>query len=472
MSATIIENLGKFTAGNQFEQLPAEVVNESKRILLDSIGCALGSINDPKGKIGIDYGRLLGGASGPATIIGTSDRTSVFGAAFANGELISALDFDAILPPGHVSPYVLPGAMAIAEAQGVSGKEMLNVTAISHEMSFRLGKATDYLRDVKDGKVTPPKVYGYSSTVFGATAAIVRLKGLSAERTAHALGIAGSIAPVNSHRAWTQHVPSATIKYLMAGVLAQTALTAAHMGEMGHRGDLQTLDDPEFGFPRFIGTTRWEPDCILAGIGEDWRFTAESAFKPYPHCRILHPLLDCMIAMLEKNDIKPAEIDGIHALVEGFVMQPIWLNNRIEHTQDGQFSIAHGLSLGAHRFPIGKAWQDPKAVYDPSVLALMSKVSFAIHPDYERALKEHPSSRPSRIEVKARGQTFVAEASFPKGVPSPDPSTYMTTEELVTKFRGNAEGVLTTVATDQVLEVLLDLEHVKDFSSVMRLLRV
>ena len=245
-------------------------------------------------------------------------------------------------------------------------------------------------------------------------------------------------------------------------------MTAAHMGEMGHRGDLQTLDDPEFGFPRFIGTTRWESDDILPRIGEEWRFPGESAFKPYPHCRILHPLLDCMIAMLDKNDIKPSEIEGIHALVEGFVIQPIWLNNRIDHTQDAQFSIAHGLSLGAHRIPTGKAWQTPKVVFDPSVMALMSKVTYAVHPDYEKALKAHPASRPSRIEIKARGKTFVAEASFPKGVSSPDPTTYMTTEELVTKFRGNAEGIISPAAVDSVLDALLNLETVSDFSTIMR----
>ena len=467
MSATLIENLANFTVKTQFDQLPPTVVDESKRILLDSIGCALGGIDDAKGRIGVDYGRLIGGNTGPATIIGTGDRTSIFGAAFANGELISALDFDSVLPPGHVCPYVLPGAMAVGETNGVSGKDLLNVIAISHEMSYRIGKATDYLRDIKDGKVTPPKIYGYSSTVFGATAAIARLNGLSAERTANALGIAGSIAPVNSHRAWSQHAPSTTIKYLMAGVLVQTAMTAAYMGEMGHRGDLKTLDDPEFGFPRFIGTTRWESGRILPGLGEEWLFPAEQSYKPYPHCRILHALLDCLIQLTKEHDIKPSEIDGIDALVEGFVLQPIWLNNRIEHTQDAQFSIAHGLAVGAHGIPPGKAWQDPKVVYDPSVLALMAKVTYAIHPDYERELQAHAASRPARIEVRARGQTFVRESLYPKGSPSPDPSSYMTTEELIQKFRNNAESVIPSATIDRVLDDLLHLENVNNFSTIM-----
>lgn len=470
MTETIIQRLADFAVGSSYDQLPAAVVQESKRLLLDSIGCALGAIEDPKGRIGIDYGRLTGGpvGAGPATVMGTGDRLSIFGAAFANGELISALDADAILPPGHVTPYVLPGALALGESLGVSGKDILNVIAMSHEMSYRIGKATDYLRDIKDGKVTPPKVYGYSSTVFGATAAITRLMGLDKGASANALGIAASISPVNSHRAWVMHAPSTTIKYLMAGVLTQAALTAAHMGEMGHRGDVQTLDDPEFGFPRFIGTTRWEPAHITRMLGQDWLFPTEQSYKPYPHCRILHALLDCEIAMLEEHNIQPFEIESIHAWVEGFVMQPIWLSRDIQQTQDAQFSVAHGLAMGAQRIPAGKRWQDPKVVFSEPVLQLMDKVTFEIHPEYEKMLLGNAASRPARIEIKARGQTFVRESRYPKGSPSPDPSSTMSTDELAAKFRANAEGVISAAQAARIIDAVLNLERVTDIGVVMR----
>ena len=466
MTQTIVEQLAEFSRASDFAALPAAVVDECKRIILDSIGCALAATHEPKGRIGIDYGRLTGG-SGKATIIGTGDRVSMFGAAFANGELINALDMDAVLPPGHVAPYVVPGALAAGETVGASGKDLISAVAVAHEMSYRLGKAMDYLRDTKDGKVSPPPVYGYSSTVFGATAAIARLKGCSEDITANALGIAGSIAPVNSQVAWFQHVPSSTIKYLLAGALTQAAMTAAHMAELGHRGDIQILDDREFGFPRFIGTRRWEPAGITADLGEVWRFPGESAFKPYPHCRILHALLDCLIQIVEEHDIQPAEIDGIKVWVEGFVEQPVWLNRKIEHVHDAQFSIAHGIALGAHRVVPGKAWQDPELVFGHSVMELMDKVTHEIHPDYVQLLTGHAASRPAKIEVAARGKTFVGEKRYPKGSPSPDPASTMTTDELVAKFRHNARGVIPARNVDSVIASLLDLEHVVDIGSVM-----
>lgn len=470
--ATIIDTLADFTAQVRFEQLPGSVIHESKRVLLDSIGCALGGLSHSKGTIGVEYARLMGnGAPGAqASIIGTGDRVSTVAAAFANGELINALDFDAILPPGHVSPYVLPGAMAVGEAAQVSGREMLCAVAISHEMSNRLGRSMDYLRDIKDGKVSPPPVYGYASTVFGATAAIGRLKGHSRDQLADGLGIAASISPVNSHWVWSQHAPATTVKYTAAGPLAQAAMAAAHMAELGHRGDRRMLDDSEFGYRRIIGSSRWAPEKITPGLGSEWLFPAEQAYKPYPHCRILHALLDCLSGIVESNDIKVREIEGISAWVEAFVMQPIWLLRKVEHVTDAQFSVAHGLSVGAHRIPPGKAWQSPEVVFNPSVLGLMEKITFEVHPDYEKLVTGNAASRPARIEVRARGKAFVGEKRYPKGSPSPDPKTTMTDEELVAKFARNAEGVIAPRNVDLVVKQLLGLEHVDDFASVMRLL--
>ena len=96
MARTLVQTLADFTVDSTYDRLPAEVVEECKRLVLDSIGCALAATEDLKGRAGIDYGRLIGGSNGPATIMGTGDKVSVLGAAFANGELINTLDMDSL----------------------------------------------------------------------------------------------------------------------------------------------------------------------------------------------------------------------------------------------------------------------------------------------------------------------------------------------------------------------------------------
>lgn len=466
--STIIDRLAAFATETRFDDLPADVLAETKRVLLDSVGCALAGIDELKGRIGIEYGRLLGGNDPSATIIGAGERTSIFGAAFANSELINALDYDVILPPGHVSPYVLPPALAVGESKGVSGRDLIVACAIAHEISFRIGKAMDYLRDIKDGKIDVPPVYGFASTIFGATAAAARLRGLPREVLANALGIAGNISTVNPHVAWMQHAPTTTIKYLLGGHVAQSALTASFMAELGHRGDSQMLDDREYGYPRLIGTKRWESERITDAIGKEWGFASALSYKPYPHCRNQHALFGAMTKVLEENDIKVEEIDGIHAWVEAFMDRPCWLNQVIEYPHDAQFSIAHGIALAAHRVPPGKAWTDPALVFSPSVMALMKKVTHQAHPDYVRLRALHPASQPAHVEIKARGRTFIGERSFPKGSRSPDPSTYMTDDEIVAKFAGNASHVLTRGAIDEIVDTFMNLERSGNVQAVMR----
>jgi len=469
MTATVVQQLADFTYRTRFSDLPDAVVKETKRIVLDSIGCALAATGEPKSRAGFDYARLIGGSNDDATVIGAAERLSIFGAAFANGESINALDMDAVLPPGHVTPYVLPPILAIGESLGLSGKDIIASVAISHEIPNRVGKAMDYLRDVKNGKVDTPPVIGYSCSIFGAVAAIGKLRGLSSKVLADAVGIAANISPVNSHRAWVEHTPSTTIKYLHAGVLTQSAFTASYMAEFGHRGDWQILDDAEFGYARFIGSKRWEKSKITEQLGDVWYFPKEMSYKPYPHCRILHALLDALTEIVETNDIQPHEIERIHAWVEGMCEKPIWWNRRIEHVQDAQFSIAHGLAMGAHRVKPGKAWQDPKLVFSDSVMQLMDKVDHIVHPRYAELVVENPASRPGYIEVYARGQKFVGERRYPRGSNSvSEAGIEFSDAEIIAKFSHNADGVIPAGNIDAIVEKVMALDAIDDVRSLMR----
>ncbi|MEU6646320.1 MmgE/PrpD family protein [Saccharomonospora sp. NPDC046836] len=467
MAGTLVESIANLAVEASSDDLPLAVADEVKRQLLDTIGCALGAGDEPKGRAGVNYGRILGGTDTTATIIGHSDRSSVFGAAFANGELMNATNFDPVLPPGHVSTYVIPAALATAEQLKSSGPKLISALAVAHELTYRVGKAMDYFRDVENGEVALSKVLGYSATIFGATAAVGHLKAFSTRVMADAIAIAANISLVNSHRSFIAHAPSATIKALLAGALTQSAYTAAYMAELGHRGDLQVLDDADVGYRRFIGSQRWEPDAIRDRLGEDWRFVAEQSYKPYPHCRVLHGLLDVLIDVVTTHDIAVDEIDEIRAWGEGVIQQPLWLATEIERTHDAQYSIAHGLAVGAHRIEPSTAWLDPDLVFSESVLSLMKRVEFAPHPDYARIVAQSPGSRPSRIEVHARGRVFRGDGLVPKGTPSDDPVTRMTTDELVDKFFRNARGVLTDDDAVGVANSILNLESVDDVSAVL-----
>jgi 2-methylcitrate dehydratase PrpD len=471
MESTLARSLAEFSEAVTCSDLPPEVIEESKRVLLDSVGCALAAVNEPRGRMGIRFGVIAGGDGGPASIFGTTQRTSTVGAAFANAELICTLDFDAVLPPGHVSPFVLPSILAEAEARSISGGRVLEAIAISHEMSLRFGKAMDYTRDPQTGQLPPSGVFGYSPAIFGATAGVGHIMRQSRETLANGLGIAASISMVNSARAWMAHAPATTIKPTMAGPIAQLALTAAYMAELGHRGDVEILDDVQVGYPKFIGSSRWEPAVLLDGLGTKWRFPNESTYKPYPHCRINHGPVQLVSALVEEHGIRPDEISAIRAWGEAWVQQPVWMNEVIDDVVDAQFSLPHGIAMAAHLVPAGREWQDPTRVHSDSVMSLMRRTTFLPHPDYAEALRSNSAARPTRVEVDARGQTYSGERLFPRGTPSPDPSTFISTGELVEKFLSNAAGVIEDDSAERVVDLVMHLEGITDVAEVLAALR-
>src|SRR5205814_7761403 len=136
--------------------------------LIDSLGCAIGGHLVSKGTIPRDL--IIGmGGSGQASIVGSTKSAPLPFASFVNGELINALDFDAILAPGHVSPYVTPPALAFAEVKNATGKELIAANALAHEVGCRVAAALDGIRQWDGDKaVRLSPASGYGSVIFGA----------------------------------------------------------------------------------------------------------------------------------------------------------------------------------------------------------------------------------------------------------------------------------------------------------------
>lgn len=462
-----ITKIARFADEIRFEDLPPHVVDESKRIILDSVGCALAGATSDKGKSGLAFARFCGG-SPEATIIGFGEKASILGATFANAELINALDWDAVLVPGHVTPFVLPAYMALGETLDISGKELILANAIAHELSHRLGKALRNQRQVQDGKIQFPPVMGYSCSVLGGALGVGKVKGYGRDLLAACVSMAAHIAPAQVMTAWVKHAPSATAKYLLAGWAAQASLTAAILPGLGHRADLQILDG-DFGFWRYIGSDKWEPAVVTNDLGKVWEFPKEQIYKYYPHCRILHGSIDSLLHIIVENDIKPHEIESITALFENHCLEPVWSNRIVDSQSDAQFSMAHGLSVAAHRIPPGPEWQDQETITNPSIQGLMQKITIGPHPDYVKVLAEDSRSRLSKVEVKARGKTFTEERRYPRGSPSPQADTVMTTDEMVAKFRVGAQRILPLHKMDPAINALLELEKVEGISELMKL---
>jgi len=205
----IMGTVVNFTHGVRFSDLPNYVIHEMKRVILDSIGCAVGGLLTERGKIATELATKLGGPS-ESSIIGTQNKVSCANAAFANGELINALDYDAIARvTGHATPSLIATVLALGERSGISGKDLILAAALGFEISARLGSAAA-LSSVglgQDDKLQWLEVSGNSVVTLAVATAASKVLDLDKQKMANAIGLSGCICPPNVDGRFKRAVP-------------------------------------------------------------------------------------------------------------------------------------------------------------------------------------------------------------------------------------------------------------------------
>jgi len=463
----ISQELARLAVETKYEELPAPVVHEVKRILLDSIGCALAAMTTDKGKISAGLARRLGGPP-EATIIGTANKVSCCNAALANGELIMAMDYDPLIIPGaHVPPYVIPAALAIAESVEASGKDLILATVLAHEIAARVASALPsfYRFEGPEGQsVRWAQRYGFAHCNFGAAAGAGKLLKLDQDKMLNALGIAGHLCQVPTHLKYSFSAHRPMTKYGVPGWQSTGAVIAALLAEMGYMGDT-TVFDTEFGFWKFSGFDEWEPDRITEGIGKIWHFD-KVWYKRYPCCLMLQHVLDCFVAIIDQNNLMPEDIESVKAFCHPTVEMPCFVNNELVNIVDAQFGVAYVFAAVANRIRIGVEWQDLDTMTNPKILEFMEKVSFQGHPEYGKQHLNDPSTDLSKVEVIAKGKTFTEESLYRRGTPGTD--SQVTDGELVEKFSHNASRMLTQDKIRGAVKIILEMEKVENILELMK----
>jgi 2-methylcitrate dehydratase PrpD len=468
MSAdTTIQQFADFALKTKWEDLPSSIVQETKMILMDAIGCALVATQTDKGKINLSLAKRFGGTP-EASVIGSGFKVALSTATMINGELFFTPDYISMIANGNEPSYVLPAILATAEGTGASGKELILSTAIGLEISTRLARAT--LRqtiDPNDPKPTPIlhklKRHGNAYSNFGAAAGAGRLLQLDRIKLAHALGIAGHMCAVMTHGRYGSAGQRWTLKYGAPGWQSTGALSAVLYAQMGYTGDLTQLDDAENGFWYLVGYQDWYPKHITEELGKSWFYNYRMQYKPYPTCSVWHGLLDCFREIIEKNSLSPEEIESVKAYAMVPMDHPLYGNKAVNEIADAQFNARYMFSVAAHRVKIGIDWLDPDTMKNPDILRFMDKVTWE---EYHIPSPRNPLVVPAKLEVKARGKQFNAERDNPHGRVGTEAA--MTQDELVAKFRHNAKRVLTQQKIDSAVNNFLKLEDVKNIEQVMK----
>jgi len=442
--STASQRIAAFAATLAFEDLPADTVAAAKLHALDALGCGLAGLAAGEGAFAVGAAREAN-CGGPATAIGIPGGLPAGEAALLNGTLCHVLDFDDTHPDSvvHVSAAVTPAAIAAAEQAGRGGRELICALVLGNEVSTRLGMAAGGRFHARG--LHPTGVCG----VFGATASVARLRDLDAERTVHAIGIAGSMAGGLLEFL----ADGAKTKPLHPGWAAHAALAAVRLAAHGATGPASVLEGRRGFFASYLHGEPVDVAAQFDDLGQRYE-TPRIAFKPYPACHYTHAPIDALASLVEREGICAADVESITALSDatgvGLVLDPLADKLRPRTAYDSKFSLPYCLASLLVRGSVDVSSFTAAAIEEEEVLELAARV------DYEqRRYAAAPDAFPGGVRVRTRdGRTLEAELRQQRG----GADNPLSSDEIVGKFRVNAAQALPDAAVAQLERSLLDLD--------------
>ena len=474
----ITRKLAQFAAETRYEQLPPEVVRESKRLLLDTIGCAIGGVHTDSGDIALKHVRAMGG-NPLATVVGTGEMTSSVNAAYANARLANVLDADDTFPTGsHFGSTTVFSALALGEQLKRSGRDLITAVAVGFDVGARIGSSLGLSITVENGKVTGyAKLSGTSATMtwagVGSAASMARM---GTDRTTQAFGIAGANTPLPAHAKWSASVSLPMHKYSDAGWCAQTGLNAVLIAELGSTGYADILDgDPAFW--RFFGAAKCNYDALTEQLAQRWHIL-NTTYKPWPSCRWTQYPLTAFFKLKKDLGLKPEEIERIVVKANPFAQSPRFKQQQPDNQISAEFSHAHVLAMGAYDVPAGPLWYAAEALNDPKYKAFRDRVTVELEPraaNLAEWMEDGQFRRiPGGVEVHARGKVHASSVDMAAGDPwSPD--TLFTDAAMREKFIGMVCGRTPGSAerrakAQRIIDAVDALESAKDLGELCRTL--
>jgi 2-methylcitrate dehydratase PrpD len=415
------KQLAEFVANLSYDDLPGEVVERIKFLIMDTVGISIRAMHDSESTpslLAASY--AMGYLGGQSRVIGTPNKYTPAGAAMINGTLAHSLDFDDTHAAGsiHASAPIIPAALAAAEMVGADGKKVITAIAAGYEVQIRLSLSLNPSDHYQRG-------YHPSATcgTFGAAAAAGFIFGLSAKHIASAFGIAecqtsGSMRFL-ADGAWT--------KRFQVGYSGHNGLVAATLAKEGFVGPMGSIE----GKDGFLQSYAPSPDIARAAadLGRVWE-TMNIAVKPYPSCRYSHSAMGAIASMRTEHRIVFEEVEKVEVGLPHtgwrIIGEPDESKRRPTGAVDGQFSMPFCGAVVLREGTMG--WDDySKHLNDNETLALAAKFSTVTDAWAE---SEYPNNMAGIVRIKTSRGTFEDRVTIPKG----EPDNFMTDTEARAKF--------------------------------------
>jgi 2-methylcitrate dehydratase len=445
--------MSQWAAQLSYEQLWPKAVHEAKRFLLDSLGCALGGVEQHDMKMALSVLDEIAG-KGAATMIGSGRRVDPVTASLANALLIRCMDYNDICwkqDPSHPSD-IIPAAIAAGERSGSDGRELIVGIVLAYEFEMRLCEA-GYPGVEERGW------HHATLTAFASPIVAGRMLHLGWEQIQNAIGISG-----------VRHV---TLGSVSAGELTmvkntadpmatQSGVLAAMLAEKGYTGPAHLIEGKE-GLIHCMGPD-WKLNILTDGLGESWRIT-QCGMKGFPTEALTHAPISALLHLITQHDLAPEQVKTvrIHTLSRAadILSDPSKYDPRSKETADHSLPYVIAAALVDRR--VTPASFTMEKIMDPSIRQQLRKVELVGDPEIDKAF---PALQRTIVHViTSDGTVYTHKLDYPKG----DPRNPLTDAEVESKYDDLASVVLSKPARDKLRDAVWNLDKLDSIGELMSL---
>lgn len=453
------EKLSEYVAQLKYEDIPAEVIERAKIFITHAIGCSLAAAPMRTTQMAAEMAREIGG-EGSATCWVTGEKTSPAGSSFANGVAVDMLDWEDCSYTGHPLYCILPVAVALAEQEKRSGKELLTAFVAAFEAYQRVALCVGY-----PGKIPHPK-YGHGLvnwSIFGASTAAAKLFGLSADQINQTYGMTAMVHPVSS----TGHQATMSESYhLVAGYLAQAGLWAAMCARNGVDNMRDAFDIPYMCLEQLTKDPQYE--WLNKDLGTRYMLL-EMLLKHWPANMWIQNPIETVELLNARHNIDPEQIEEI-IVDPPMEFRMAYRPEGFTSVLDAEFSTPFAIAVALLYPTPGCHWYTADKFKDPAVLKLAGKVKSGPSPELSLlgSFDVYTSSNgtdfpPRTVTIRMKDGTVYEETvQFPKG----HPMNMITKEELHELFLTQCRVCISAEKAEALFQYIWDMENQSDLSAI------
>ena len=349
------QQLAEWLSGHRFENIPADILHEAKRALLNYLAATLGGCRHEAVDIAVNTVLSLEGASS-AKLIGRTEKCDPLHATLINGISSHVDDFDDTLPKNyiHATSTIASTLFAYSSAKPLSGRDFIQAFILGFEVTSRVGNVVYPWHYETGWHITS------TAGVFGAAAAVGKVLGLSSQKMIWALGLAATqsagVRETFGSMAKAMHPGRAGQNGYFSALLANNGFTSGEQSIEGSRG---------FAFVQSVGR---DLSRLLTGLGERYELL-DNTYKPFPTGIVIQPTIDACIQLHNEHHLDPEKIQSVNLEVAPIVFE-LCMKKDLTVGLEGKFSIYHAAAIGLVR---GRASLDEftdAAVADPALLRI------------------------------------------------------------------------------------------------------